>query len=208
MVPRLYAMQRSANCYKVRLALAHLAMPFELVDIDTLKGEARTPEFLAMNPAGRVPVLQLPDGHVLTESNAILLYLGEGTRLVPKERFDRARMLQWMFFEQNQHHPSIGIGRFWMALVPGGRDLKRDLIDEWMEQGWHALSRMESQLGATPFIAGETFTLADIALYANTHVADEADFDLAAFPRVKAWTERVAALAGHVDMAWRPVAQG
>lgn len=200
----LHAMQRSANCYKVRLALAHLGRPFTLRDVDILRGDTRTPAFLAMNPRGRVPVLQLEDGTVLIESNAILMYLGEGTRFVPGDKVERARMMQWLFFEQNSHHPSIGEARFWLSLIPGGRELKRDLIDEWMENGEGALARMDAQLVTSPYIAGDSFTLADIALYANTHVAHEADMNLALFPAVRDWVARIAAMPGHVDMDWRP----
>lgn len=206
MLPVLHAMQRSANCYKVRLALAHLAMPFALRDVDILAGDTRTEAFLALNPRGQLPVLALPDGTILLESNAILLYLGEGTTLVPRDRIGRARMLQWMFFEQNTHHPSLGTARFWLSLVPGGRELKRDLVDDWMERGERALAAMNKRLDEAPFIAGEAFTLADIALYANTHVAEEADLSLAPFPAIRAWVERVAALPGHVSMDWRPPA--
>ena len=200
----LHAMQRSANCYKVRLLMAHLGVPFVLKDVDILRGDTRTPQFLAMNPRGRVPVLQLDDGTVLIESNAILMYLGEGTQFVPTDKVERAVMMQWLFFEQNSHHPSIGEARFWMSLIPGGRELKRDLIDDWMEQGEEALGRMEARLGTQPYIAGGTMTLADIALYANTHLAHEADLDLAHFPAVRDWVERIAALPGHVGMDWRP----
>lgn len=200
----LHAMQRSANCYKVRLALAHLGLPFRLRDVDILRGDTRTPDFLAMNPRGRVPVLQLEDGTVLIESNAILMYLGEGTALVPRDRIERARMMQWLFFEQNAHHPSIGEARFWLSLIPGGRELKRDLIDEWMENGEAALARMDAQLARSPYIAGDSFTLADVALYANTHVAHEADMSLAPFPAVRDWVGRIAAMPCHVDMDWRP----
>ncbi|KAF0134789.1 MAG: hypothetical protein FD152_1415 [Xanthobacteraceae bacterium] len=202
----LHAMQRSANCYKVRLLLAHLGMPFVLKDVDILRGDTRTPEFLAMNPRGRVPVLQLDDSTILIESNAILMYLGEGTAFVPQDKVARAIMMQWLFFEQNSHHPSIGEARFWMALVPGGRELKRDLVDDWMEQAEGALARMDDQLARQAFIAGDTLTLADIALYANTHLAHEAELDLALFPAVQAWVDRVAALPGHVGMDWRPMA--
>lgn len=200
----LHAMQRSANCYKVRLALAHLGLPFVLKDVDIRRGDTRTPEFLALNPRGRVPVLQLDDGTVLIESNAILIYLGEDSWLVPADKIARVRMMQWMFFEQNSHHPSIGEARYWMSLIPGGRELKRDLIDDWMEQAEAALTRMEDQLRREPYIAGAAFTLADIALYANTHVAEEADVSLQPFPAVRDWIARVAARPDHVDMAWRP----
>lgn len=200
----LHAMQRSANCYKVRLCLAHLTIPFELRDVDILRGDTRTPEFLALNPRGLLPVLELADGTALIESGAILLYLGEATALVPQERLARARMLQWMFFEQNTHHPSLGVARFWLTLVPGGRELKRDLVDDWVERGERALRAMDDQLSRTTFIAGEVFTLADIALYANTHVAGEADLDLAPYAHINAWLARVASLPGHVGMDWRP----
>lgn len=201
----LHAAQRSANCYKVRLLLAHLGTPFDLRDVDIMRGDTRTPEFLAMNPRGRVPVLQVDGGTVLIESNAILMYLGEGTRFLPEDKLSRATMLQWLFFEQNSHHPSLGEARFWMALIPGGRDLKRDLVDDWMEKGEEALSRMETQLARLPFVAGDRMTLADIALYANTHLAHEAEFDLTPFPAVRGWIDRVAAEPGHVGMDWRPV---
>jgi glutathione S-transferase len=204
MTMTLYAMQRSANCYKVRLALAHLGRPFVLKDVDLLRGDTLTPEFLALNPRGRVPVLQLDDGTILIQSNAILVFLGEGTWLVPEDKVERARMMQWMFVEQNVHQPSIGEARFWMTLVPGGRELKRDLFDEWMEQAGVVLARMEDSLARSPFIAGPRFTLADIALYANTHVAHEADLELSNYPAVLEWVLRVAALPGHVDMDWRP----
>lgn len=200
----LHAMQRSANCYKVRLLLAHLGLPFVLKDVDFLRGDTRTPTFLAMNPLGRVPVVQLDDATVLVESDAILTYLGEGTDFVPQDKVERAIMMQWLFFEQNAHHPSIGEARFWMSLVPGGRELKRDLIDDWMERAERALSRMETQLAATAYIAGHRLTLADLALYANTHLAHEADIDLALFPAVRDWVARIAALPGHVGMDWRP----
>jgi len=184
--------------------MAHLGVPFVLKDVDILRGDTRTPQFLAMNPRGRVPVLQLDDGTVLIESNAILMYLGEGTQFVPTDKVERAVMMQWLFFEQNSHHPSIGEARFWMSLIPGGRELKRDLIDDWMEQAEGALARMNDQLTRQPFIAGQGLTLADIALYANTHLAHEADLDLTLFPAVNDWVERIAALKGHVGMDWRP----
>jgi glutathione S-transferase len=206
MTMTLHGMQRLTNCYKVRLALAHLGRSFVLKDVDVRRGDTRTPEFRALNPRGRVPVLQLDDGTVLIESNAILMFLGEGTWLVPEDKVERARMMQWMFFDKASHQPSIGEARFWMTLVPGGRELKRDLIDEWMEQAEAALAWMEDNLARRPFIAGPHFTLADIALYANTHVAHEADLKLANYPAVLDWVLRVAALPGHVDMDWRPPA--
>lgn len=200
----LYSDQTSTNSYKVRLLAAHLGAPLRLVDVDILRGESRTPDFMRLNPSGEVPVLQLPDGRLLAESNAMLLYLAEGTPLLPSDPFDRARVLQWMFFEQSTHESTIASARFWLGFVRGGRELKRDLIDDWMERGYRALGVMERHLEDEPFFIDGAITVADIALYAATHVASEGEFDLAPFAAVRGWLDRVAALPGHVDMAWRP----
>lgn len=200
----LYSDQSSTNSYKVRLAAAHLGVKVRLVDVDILRGESRTPDFLKLNPSGEVPVLQLADGRLLAESNAMLLYLAEGTRLLPADRFERARVLQWLFFEQSSHESTIASARFWLSLVRGGRELKRDLIDDWMERGYRALGVMERHLREEPFFIDGAITVADIALYPATHVAGEGEFDLSPFPAVRAWLARVAALPGHVDMGWRP----
>lgn len=200
----LYSMQSSGNSYKVRLLAAHLGIELRLVDIDIFKGEARTPDFLTLNPQGAVPVLVLPGGRVLTESNAILLFLAEGTPLMPADPFVRAQALSWMFFEQHSHEPAIAAARFWLAFIKGGRDLKRDQVDDWMEKGYAALGVMERHLTREPFLAGGRFSVADIALYAHTHVAPDGDFDLSSFQAVSAWLDRVAAVPGHVGMSWRP----
>jgi len=202
----LYGMQRSANCYKVRLALHHLEHDFSYKDVDVLKGEHRTPEFLAINPLGRVPALQTDEGATLAESGAILWYLAEDTDLVPSDKLLRAQMLQWLFFEQNRHEPTIGLARFWLTLVRGGRDLKRDLIDDWLERGSMALSVMDKHLAIHAYFAGELFSLADIALYANTHLVHEADLSLAPYGAVREWLWRVEEHARHVPMGWRPEA--
>ena len=200
----LYSMQNSGNCYKLRLAMAQLGIAFRLVDIDIFKAESRTPEFLAINPNGKVPLLQLPDGRTLAESNAGLFYLADGTGLLPADRFAQAQALQWMFFEQYSHEPYIAVARYWLSLVEGGAETKKDRIPEWMDRGRQALAVMERHLAATPFFVAGRYSIADIALYAYTHVAHEGGFDLAAYPALRAWLERVAAQPGHVTLDYRP----
>jgi glutathione S-transferase len=202
----LYSMQRSGNCYKVRLALAHLRVPYRLCEIDILQGESRTPEFLAMNPDGHVPLLEVAPGRYLPESNAILWYIAGGTPLAPEDRIDRAEALQWMFFEQHSLEPNIGAAWFWLTLVKGGRELQHHAIENWEEKGYQALRVMETHLRRHDFFAADRYTIADIALYAYTHVAHECDFDLSAFPALRAWLERVAAQPGHVGMNYSPAA--
>ncbi|GLK70954.1 glutathione S-transferase family protein [Ancylobacter dichloromethanicus] len=201
---KIYAMQSSGNSYKVRLLLSRLGLPFELVDVDLLRGENRTPEFLMRNPEGRVPLLELPGGRYLPESNAILFYLADGTPLLPNDPLGRAEALRWMFFEQHSVDSSIGAARFWLRLVRGGRDLRTHDIDRWMEEGYAALGVMERHLARRPFFIDGTLTVADIALYAHTHLAQEGDFDLGSFPALRGWLDRVAAQPGHVGMEWRP----
>lgn len=203
----LYSSATSGNSYKVRLALAKLAVPFRLVEIDIFAGENRTPEFLALNPEGRVPLLDV-DGTHLAESNAILFYLAEGTRLLPAAPLERAETLRWMFFEQHSHEPGIAAARYWLKQVRGGRDLRTHDVDRWLEEGYAALRSMERHLNAHPFFVGQNLTIADVALYAHTHVAEEGEFSLAGFPAVRGWLERVANDPGHVDMTWRPVLSG
>jgi len=199
----LYSTQASGNSYKVRLMLAKLGRPFRLEEVDIFAGENRTPEFLARNPDGRVPLLDL-DGRFLAESNAILFYLADGSRFLPADAFDRAETLRWMFFEQHSHEPGIAAARFWLKQVRGGRELRTHDVDRWMEEGYAALKVMERHLDGRHFFVGEALTIADMALYAHTHVAEEGDFSLRGFPAVRAWLERVAAEPGHVDMEWRP----
>jgi glutathione S-transferase len=199
----LYSMQRSGNSYKVRLALAQLGTAYRLLEVDILKGETRTPEFLAMNPNGRVPLLEVAPGRYLPESNAILWYITAGTPLLPKDRIDRAEALQWMFFEQHSLEPNLGAARFWVSMVKGGRDLQQHALEDWMEKGYQALGVMEKHLADHRFFVGERYTIADIALYAYTHVAHESEFDLTAFPAVRGWLKRVAAEPGHIRMDHR-----
>jgi glutathione S-transferase len=200
----LYSMQRSGNSYKVRLALAHLALPYRLVEIDILQGESHTPEFLAKNPSGQVPLLEVTPGRYLAESNAILWYVAGGTPLAPEDRIDRAEALQWMFFEQHSLEPNIGAAYFWLTLIKGGRELQRHTLDDWMEEGHRSLSVMEKHLRRHRFFAADRFTIADIALYAYTHVAHECDYDLGGFPAIRAWLARVEAHPRHIAMDWSP----
>jgi glutathione S-transferase len=199
----LYSMQRSGNSYKVRLALAQLAIPHDLVEVDILKGESHTPAFLAKNPSGQVPLLEVEPGRFLAESNAILTFLAEGGPLFSGEPIERATTLQWLFFEQHAIVPNIGAAYFWLAMVKGGRDLQRHAIDDWMEEGQRALGVMERHLATHRFFAGNHYSIADIALYAFTHVATDCDFDLAGFPAIRDWHARVAAQPHHVPMTLR-----
>ena len=200
----LYSMQRSGNCYKVRLALAQLRIPYRLVEIDILQGESRTPEFLAMNPDGHVPLLEVAPGRYLPESNAILWYIAGGTPLAPDDRIDRAEALQWMFFEQHALEPNIGAAYFWLSLVRGGRELQTHALEDWMERGYAALQVMENHLKTHQYFAAGQLTVADIALYGYTHVAGRCDFDLSTFPRIRAWLRRVEQAPGFVAMDWKP----
>lgn len=200
----LYSMQRSGNSYKVRLLLARLRIPFNLVEVDILQGESRTPEFLAMNPNGQVPLLEVAPGRYLAESNAILWYLAGRSELAPEDRMDRAEAIQWMFFEQHSLEPNIGAAWFWLKLIKGGRDLQAHALEDWMEEGYRSLAVMDNHLKTRRYFAAERFTIADIALYAYTHIAHECDFELDGFPNVRAWLARVVAEHGHVTMDWSP----
>ncbi len=201
---RLYQMQDSGNCYKVRLTAHRLGLPLELVDIDILKGESRSEDFLRRNPNGRVPTVEFEDGRILAESNAIMFYLAEGTPLLPADRFARAQALQWMFFEQYSHEPYIAVARFWHSIKPGGREEKKASFPEWHERGYQALSVMERHLSAREWFAGDDCSIADIALYAYTHVAHEGGFDLSPYGAIKGWMTRLSAQPNHVPMDWRP----
>ncbi len=199
---RLYDFLDSGNCYKVRLLLSMLGRRFELIELDILAGETRTPDFLAKNPNGRIPALELEDGTFLAESNAILFYLAEGTRFLPDDPLERARALQWMFFEQYSHEPNIATARFWLKHVELD-DIKRVALDQKRQAGHAALGVMEGHLTGRDWFAGVGFTIADIALYAYTHVADEGGFGLEGYPAIRAWLGRVAAQPGHVPITQR-----
>jgi glutathione S-transferase len=200
---RLYDYLSSGNGYKVRLALHQLGIPFELVQLDILKGETRTPAFLAKNPNGRIPTLELDDGTCLAESGAILWYLAEGTALLPTDRLQRARVLQWMFFEQYSHEPYVAVARAWLHLF-GLDDERRRQLPQKQKLGYDALAVMEGHLASHTFFVGERYSIADVALYAYTHVAHEGGFELDRFPQVRAWLGRVAAQPGYVPIDWRP----
>jgi glutathione S-transferase len=198
----LHNMPISGNCYKVRLTARHLAIPLRLENYAVNGSKTRNPEFLAKNPNGRVPLLELDDGHCLAESGAILCYLAEGTRLVPADKWSRAEMLQWMFFEQYSHEPYVAVARFWLSYAPKDElEKKRHLVPEWHAKGNAALGVMETHLASRRWFAGDGFSLADIALYAYTHSADEGGFDLARYPMVSSWLKRVAAEPNHIPLS-------
>src|SRR5262245_38373523 len=197
---RLYDYLASGNGYKVRLLLHQLGIPFERVELDIVRGETRTPAFLAKNPNGRIPTLELEDGTYLAESNAILFYLADGTRLMPTDRLGRARVLQWMCFEQYSHEPNIATVRFWLHTELN--DERRAALPAKRALGHAALAVMEGHLREREFFVGTGYTIADVALYAYTHVAHEGGFDLAAYPAVCGWLERVRVQPGHVPITW------
>jgi glutathione S-transferase len=199
----LYSMQRSGNCYKVRLALAQMHIPHELVEIDILQGQSRTPEFLAKNPDGHVPLLEVEPGRYLAESNAILWYIAGGTAMAPEDRVQRAEILQWMFFEQHSLEPNLGAAWFWLTLVKGGRELQLHAVEDWTEQGYRALRVMEKHLETNRFFAADRYTVADIALYAYTHVAHECGFDLTGFTQIRTWLHRIARQPDYITMDWQ-----
>ncbi len=196
---RLYDFLPSGNCYKVRLLLTQLGIPFERVELNIFDRETRTPEFLSNNLNGRVPVLEIELGKFLAESNAIIFYLSESTRFLPKDAWERAQVLQWLFFEQYSHEPYIATSRFWISLL-GKADEYRDAINQKREPGYAALTVMETHLSDRKFFVGERYTIADIGLFAYTHVADEGGFDLTRFPAIRAWLERVQAQPQHIPI--------
>ena len=196
---RLYEFFSSGNCYKVRLLLTQLGIPFERVELNILKGETRTPEFLSRNSNGRIPVLEIEPGKFLSESNAILFYLSEGTEFFPNDAWERAKVMQWLFFEQYSHEPFIATSRFWISILGKG-DEYRDAIHQKREPGYAALTVMERHLTNHLFFVGERYTIADIGLFAYTHVADEGGFDLMRFPEIQAWIERVKAQPQHISI--------
>jgi glutathione S-transferase len=187
---RVYGFTGSGNCWKPTAVLRLLDQPFEWVETDILAGASRTPEFLARNPNGRVPLLELAPGRYLAESNAMLCYLAEGSSLMPSDRYARAKVLEWLFFEQYSHEPYIATVRFWIHYLHKQEEF-RQKIEEARPRGDAALGVMDTQLRRTPFLAGDALTIADIALYAYTHVADEGGFSLERFDGVREWLARV-----------------
>jgi glutathione S-transferase len=196
----LYDSPVSGNCYKVRLLFAHLGIDYERRKVDVVDRSNR-PELLGgLNPALRVPTLVLDDGRPLAESNAILWYFGEGTRFVPEDRYERAQVLQWMFFEQYEHEPALAVARF-LKTYAGRPEWYEARREELTKRGMRALAAMERHLDGRKFLVGDSQTLADIALYAYTHVADEGGFDLDPYPAVRGWLARVADEPGHVPIS-------
>lgn len=196
---KLYDFRPSGNGYKVRLLLTQLGIPFEYIEKDILQRETRTPEFLAINPNGRIPVLELEPGVYLSESNAILIYLSEATPYLPTDKLERAYVMQWLFFEQYSHEPNIATPRFWITEL-GKADEYRDALNQKRELGYAALGVMEKHLANYTFLVGEGYTIADIGLFAYTHVAHEGGFDLSRFPSIQAWLERVKAQPRYISI--------
>jgi glutathione S-transferase len=187
----------SGNAYKVRLLLSQLGRPFRRIEYDVTRAETRTPEFLALNPDGRIPLLEIPDGRLLAQSNAILFFLAQDTEYLPSDPFAQAQALQWMFFEQYSHEPYIAVARYWLHFLDPDQVQKEQLEEKW-QRGYQALAVMETRLRAADFLADGGYSIADIALYAYTHVADEAEMDLAPYPGIRRWLDRVAEQPGHV----------
>ncbi len=194
---KLHGMRASGNCYKALLASSLLGRPLHWIEVDSSRGETRTPAFLALNPNGKVPVLELDDGRVLAESNAILCYLAEGSALLPSEAFARAKVLQWLFFEQYSHEPYVAVARFIAKFLPADHPRRADL-PSLREKSKQALAVMETELSKQEFLASTGFSIADIALFAYTHDAPVAGIDLHDFPSVTAWLERVRAQPGFI----------
>jgi len=195
----LYNSPVSGNCYKVRLLLAHLGVSYETVEVSVVDRSRRAELLGGLNPALRVPTLVLDDGRPLAESNAILWYFGDGTQYVPTDSYERAQTLQWMFFEQYSHEPYVAVVRFWLA-YSGTPERFADQVPARMKGGYTALDAMERHLDGLAFLVGERYTVADVSLYAYTHVAHEGGFDLAPYPAIRAWLGRVAAQPGHVTI--------
>lgn len=200
----LYGMLSSGNCYKPRLLLAKLGRHFRHVEIDSINGGTHSPDFLVKNPNGKVPLMEFEDGRLLAESNAMLLFLSEGTRFLPRDAYERALVYQWMFFEQYSHEPFIAVRRAMIVYPERGSDATPERMATLLEGGDKALGVMEAQLAKTPFLAGATLSVADLALFAYTQDAALAGYDMEKFPNVAAWLDRVRADEGHVPFEWLP----
>jgi glutathione S-transferase len=194
---RLYDYLPSGNGYKVRMALRELDLPYELVQIDITRGESRTPAFLARNPNGRIPVLEIEGRGYLSESHAIIGFLAEGSALVPADRLDRARMWQWLCFEQYNLEPNVATARFWLHSLHKTEAELGEKLTEKRRLGFAALDVLEQGLAGRQFLVADQFTLADIGLYAYTHVAEEGGFPLEGYPSIRAWCARIAARPRH-----------
>ncbi len=196
---KVYGDYQSGNCYKIKLMLHLLEQEYRWHPVDILKGDTQAPEFLAMNPNGKVPVLELEDGTCLWESNAILNFLADGSEFLPTEPRLRTQVLQWQFFEQYSHEPYIAVARF-IEFYLGLPEARREEYLKLHKRGHKALKVMEKQLQHTPYLVGEHYSIADIALYAYTHVAHQGSFDLSVYPAIQAWLQRVAGHPKHIGM--------
>ena len=196
---RLYDFLPSGNGYKIRLLLTQIGIPFERVEVNILTKETQTLEFLSKNPNGKIPVLEIESGKYLAESNAIMIYLSEGTEFLPYDRFLRAQVLGWLFFEQNSHEPFIATSRFLISIL-GKTDEYKEVIEQKREPGYAALRIMENHLTSHNFFVGKRYTIADMGLFAYTHVANEGGFDLTQFPAIQAWIERVKAQPRYISI--------
>jgi glutathione S-transferase len=197
---RLYDYLPSGNGYKVRLTLRYLALPYEVIEVDIKHGGSRTPEFLTMNPNGRIPVLSVPGRGMLAESHAIISYLAKGTSLIPDDAWNEALMWQWLCFEQYNLEPAIGTARFWLRSQGRTAEELGDRLTEKLHAGRAALDVLEKGLTGRNFLVGDLYSLADIALYAYTHVAPEAGFDLQPYPAIRHWIRNVES-----EPRWAPI---
>lgn len=196
---RIYGDSRSGNCYKLKLLCAELGMDYIWQEVDILAGDTHTPAFLALNANGKIPLLVLPDGRCLAESNAILCFLADGSDYFRGDAFARAKVMQWLFFEQYSHEPYIATSRFIIQYLGSPPDRQAEL-EQKREGGYKALGVLEQQLEKSDYLAGNELSIADIALFAYTHVADEGDFDLGDFPAIGAWIERIRTRPNFVTM--------
>lgn len=196
---KIYGDILSGNCYKIKLLVELLGLPYEWKAMDVLSGETRSDWFLAKNPNGRIPIVELEDGVVLRESNAILNFLAEGSPYLPEDRLKRAQILEWQFFEQYSHEPFIAVARFINKMLGLPED-RRAEYESKQAGGIAALGVMEQQLSKTPYLIGDEFTIADISLYAYTHVSHEGGFELTDFPSIRQWIARIQSIPGYVGM--------
>ena len=196
---KLYDFLPSGNGYKVRLLLTQLEISFELILLNILKEETRTPEFLVKNPNGKIPVLEIESNKFLSESNAIIYYLSQGTDYFPDDKYQQARVMQWLFFEQYSHEPNIATPRFWITELKQENKYKEQ-IEQKRKLGYAALKVMEQHLEKHDFFVADRYTIADIALYAYTHVADEGGFDLDDFPSIKTWFKRIESQPNYITI--------
>ena len=187
---KLYDFASSGNCYKLRLAMSQLGIEYQRLSVDILQGQTRTADFLRVNPTGKVPLLETPDGRFLPESNAALWYLARGTPLCPSTRFEQAQALQWMFFEQNRHEPNIAELRYWISMLKVGSDYETQIAEK-RRKSYEVLDIMERHLSRTPFFVAGQYSIADIALYAYTHVAHEGQLELETYPAMQQWLSRI-----------------